>query len=398
MGSSPLQTILVTDPIQRASLAAVRALGTAGYRVVTIGPVRGLAGHSRYVTQHVACVKQKEEHPSHFRDCVQAAVREFRVDCILPITDRASQFLIGYNEYLGAPVAGASKQAYRAASNKLELLKVAASLGIKVPKQVEAEVAGEYPAELEQLRFPVVAKPSSSVVESEGATAKHSVAMVDSVEVLESVLRSYPESAFPILVQERTIGFGIGVFLLRHNKVTHLCFGHRRIREKPPSGGVSTYRESLAPPAALVAQCEELLDALDYSGVAMIEFKQDATTGDFVLMEINARLWGSLQLATDAGVNFPVMLVKLTLGEPVTSNKLPNAGVRAYWEFGELDHALAIWRRSHEELHIPREAKIGLGAALRVLLDRRISDFPEVFRWHDPRPFINEMFTWIRNK
>ena len=49
---------------------------------------------------------------------------------------------------------------------------------------------------------------------------------------------------------------------------------------------------------------QELLDELNWHGVAMVEFKvtEDGTP---YLMEINTRFWGSLQLAIDAGVDFP---------------------------------------------------------------------------------------------
>ena len=51
--------------------------------------------------------------------------------------------------------------------------------------------------------------------------------------------------------------------------------------------------------------------------VAMVEYKLDAATGTAYLMEINGRFWGSLQLAIDAGVDFPLLLVRCALGERV---------------------------------------------------------------------------------
>ena len=42
----------------------------------------------------------------------------------------------------------------------------------------------------------------------------------------------------------------------------------------------------------------------------MVEFKTDNQTGEPVLMEVNGRFWGSLQLATDAGVDFPRLLLE----------------------------------------------------------------------------------------
>ncbi len=49
----------------------------------------------------------------------------------------------------------------------------------------------------------------------------------------------------------------------------------------------------------------------------MVEFKADARTGTPYLMEINGRFWGSLQLAIDAGVDFPAILVAAALGAPI---------------------------------------------------------------------------------
>ncbi len=45
--------------------------------------------------------------------------------------------------------------------------------------------------------------------------------------------------------------------------------------------------------------------ALDWTGVAMVEFKLDARDGVAKLMEINGRFWGSLQLADRRGRRFP---------------------------------------------------------------------------------------------
>jgi predicted ATP-grasp superfamily ATP-dependent carboligase len=159
---------------------------------------------------------------------------------------------------------------------------------------------------------------------------------------------------------------------------------------------VSTYRESIAVPTDLRVLCEKLLDRLDYSGAAMLEFKQDQQSGEYVLMEINARLWGSLQLAVDAGVDFPAALVAITLCERLPGST-PKVGVRTAWELGEVDHALALVRRSAAALHLPPETRSGWRAALAALFNRRWSDHAEVFRLSDPMPFLAEANLWFRS-
>jgi len=63
-----------------------------------------------------------------------------------------------------------------------------------------------------------------------------------------------------------------------------------------------------------------LLSRLKWNGVAMVEFKKVIEEGDYRLMEINPRLWGSLDLSIAAGIDFPYLMA-----EP---NRLPLNRVR----------------------------------------------------------------------
>jgi predicted ATP-grasp superfamily ATP-dependent carboligase len=159
---------------------------------------------------------------------------------------------------------------------------------------------------------------------------------------------------------------------------------------------VSVLRESIAADPIALGQAVALLDRLDWQGPAMVEFKMDEATGVPVLMEINGRFWGSLQLAIDAGVDFPALLVEAALGgdpEPVTEYR---HGVRTRWLLGDLDHLLIRLRRSAAALHLPP------GAPGRV---RTVAGFVggfapptrlEVLRLRDLRPFGRELRIWLR--
>jgi predicted ATP-grasp superfamily ATP-dependent carboligase len=161
-------------------------------------------------------------------------------------------------------------------------------------------------------------------------------------------------------------------------------FAHRRLREKPPAGGVSVYRESIPLDPALVGPGLRLLEALDWQGVAMIECKREQATGRQVVMEVNGRFWGSLQLAIDAGVDFPALLVRCAAGETVPESRNYRVGVRSRWFWGDVDH---VYLRLRE------------GSGLRALVDfLRVSpgrDRSEVWRWRDPAPFVVETLQWL---
>jgi protein-tyrosine-phosphatase len=118
----------------------------------------------------------------------------------------------------------------------------------------------------------------------------------------------------PVQQQEYVSGRGIGVEFLfnRGRNVWH--FAHERVHEYPLTGGASSYRRSINPPQAMLHDAEKLLTALDWHGVAMVEFKMNAN-GQYWLMEINPRLWGSLALSIDAGVDFPLGLLQIARGD-----------------------------------------------------------------------------------
>lgn len=390
-----LPTILVTDPEQRAALAATRALGKNGYKVISVGKARGLAGLSRSCHQHERLSANPESDQDGYIAEIQAVILRTKADVVLPVTDVASRVLLGARTRLGTAVAGPSFSAYTMASNKEYLQRMAAECGIHTPRQVVLTSPDDVQELTQTLTPPLVVKSSNSVVNVGGVSVKPPVKMVDTLGELQMTILQYPREAFPLLVQERTIGDGVGVFLLRANGQTLLTLGHRRLREKPPSGGVSTYREAIQPPKELQQKCELLLDRLKYEGAAMIEFKQDDRTGEYLLMEINARLWGSLQLASDAGVDFACGLVAWTLGRPLPRHTRAELGTRTFWELGELDHAIALATKSRACLHVPSEMHVGWRAAFHVFWDHQLSDRREIFRWSDPLPFMNECIGWL---
>ncbi len=118
----------------------------------------------------------------------------------------------------------------------------------------------------------------------------------------------------PVQQQQYVSGRGVGAEFLfnQGQKIWH--FAHERVHEYPLSGGASSYRRSIAPPAGLLRDAEKLLTALKWHGVAMVEFKMDGK-GQYWLMEINPRLWGSLALSIDAGVDFPMGLLQIARGQ-----------------------------------------------------------------------------------
>ena len=393
--------MLVTDGEQRAALAVVRSLGQAGHRVV-VASTRGhsLAGASRYASADIAAGDPLRD-AGGFAHVIELVVRERGVHVLLPIGDGALLALLPRRDRLRPCIVPfPDLEHVRGVADKRLVAEAAAACGIAVPRQqVVASPADAAAVDPDVLAFPLVVKPSRSVSErNDGGRDKHRVRYTRDVTELRDAFSALPPHAYPLLLQQRIVGAGVGIFLLVWDGQIAAVFAHRRIREKPPAGGVSVYRESIPADPDLVARSRALLDRFGWNGVAMIEYKLDAATGTPYLMEINGRFWGSLQLALDSGVDFPRLLVARALGEQPEPVPGYRVGVRSRWWLGDVDHLLLRMRRSPELLALP-PASPGRWAALRdFLILWRPGDRSEILRWSDPAPAVRELIEWLSRR
>lgn len=373
--------VLLTDGNERAALAAARSLVGAGFEV-GVAARRGLslAGVSRGVRRLRLSTNALDD-PRGYGSEVGSLVRRWGVRALLPVTDASVEAVLAAAGELpsSAALPLPDLATYRTASDKAALLDLAREAGLALP---ETQLLDDAHAALPETDFfPAVVKPHRSVV-----GGRHfGVEFVNTPEQCRTALQAIPNIAYPVLLQRRVRGPGEGLFVLRWNGRVVAEFAHRRLREKPPEGGVSVYRESIALDAQLVAAGRRLLELLNWQGVAMIECKRDQDTGRHVLMEVNGRLWGSLQLAIDAGVDFPRLLVACALGRHVPAVTQYRVGVRSRWFWGDVDHLYLRLRNGG--------GPAGKLAALRDFVRVGLGgNREEVWRWRDPAPFLLESF------
>ncbi len=181
------------------------------------------------------------------------------------------------------------------------------------------------------------------------------------------------------MIQEFIPGFGCGFFAVYQDGTCKQTFMHRRIREVPPSGGVSCCAESYYD-QRLMEYGKRLLDRLEWHGVAMVEFRYDERDQDYKLMEVNPKFWGSLDLALEAGVEFPYYLCQMARGRQLEYSEDYNRHLRYHWLLNDLQHVLM------------RPASFGAVVAdsLRPSVKSNIS-------WADLRPNLLEPFTRVAN-
>ncbi len=388
--------VLLTDGGQRSALAATRSLGRAGMQVFvgeTYAP--NLAGSSRFCHARLTYPPPATDEAA-FVAAIADAVRREGIDLVIPVSDISSSVLAAHRKELEGltRVAVVDEGTFWAASDKNALHRLADRLGIPTPTLSYVDHPDEVCTYADRLTFPVVVKPSRSRLRVNGTWLRTAVKRVQSKAELLDLVRRSPELQHPFMLQREVRGEGRGVFALCARGEPLALFAHRRIREKPPWGGVSVLRESVAPDPDLARAASQLLRHLEWHGAAMVEFKRDAADGTGYLMEVNGRLWGSLQLAVDAGIDFPVLLARLYLGEPVPPQGAYRTGIRSRWLLGDVDHLL---KRLSSASRTGETGQPPLGALVWDFVKfYRKDTYYEIESRQDPGPAWYEMRQYLR--
>ncbi|MGE3885920.1 MAG: ATP-grasp domain-containing protein [Vicinamibacterales bacterium] len=330
--------VLVTDGDSRSALAIVRALGRAGHWVA-VGHSRtpALAQASRYCSHRLEYPDPASQDQA-FVHALVSSVAELGIDALLPVADITTLLVTQHRDRFDArcQIPFAPAAAIARAADKVDVLKTALRLGVPVPRTVFVNARPDAPATLD-LSYPVVIKPHRSRTRTPQGWRGTTVSYARDPQDLGAQLAARHDAEFPLALQERIVGPGLGLFLCVDRGVIVARFCHRRLREKPPTGGVSVLSESIPIHDGALAHAEALLRDLDWFGVAMVEFKVDERDGIPKLMEINGRFWGSLQLAIDAGVDFPNILLRTLAGDPPAAPPAYKVGVRNRWLVGDLE-------------------------------------------------------------
>ncbi len=305
MKSLPGAIILGVDsPI---GLAVVRELGRHGVPVHAIGrKADALSIASRYCTSH--SVHPKSEPPA---DWLPTLIRQTGARAVMAISEGDLLALSALPPTISdCRLLVPRTEQLQLVLDKQRTLEIAAGIGMRVPQSWQPAASDDFPARAAAMHYPLVAKwanpqVATPMLEAAGLEWFKAEYIASPDTLLALLDRFAPLGAWP-LIQQYCAGVGLGQMLHMQDGEATLRFQHRRLHEWPPEGGVSTLcrAEPLERHDAQMALSIALLQALDWNGPAMVEYRYDAATGNYWLMEINGRFWGSLPLASHCGATF----------------------------------------------------------------------------------------------
>src|SRR6266404_3625544 len=390
-----LDRVLILDGNTRSALAATRSLGMKGVHVVVADVAkRSLAGASRYCSESFT-YPSPASHLEGFLATVKTECSQRGIGVILPMTELSTSTVLKHGkEFKSLRVPFAELKAFETVTDKWRLFKLAQQLNLSIPKTQFVTDISSLGDISQELKLPVVLKPHRSMIASRGRWIATSVQYARSVEELKEIAARYEYfSQHPFMIQEYIPGQAEGVFALFDRGKPIVFFGHRRLRERPPTGGVSVLSESIEPNPEAKKMARAILKTVGWHGVAMVEFKVSAG-GTPYLMEVNGRFWGSLQLAIDAGVDFPWLLYQLATGRAVDPVDDYATGVRSRCLLGDLIRLCKVLAG----IELPP----GLRFPDRMRSILQFLDFfdsntrCEEYRWNDFNPFFYKLTHFLR--
>lgn len=305
-----------------AGVSALRLLGRRGLRAYAVDHKQSPIGfRSRYAVAHR--VPDPERNERGFADALRALGDELGGEVpIFPARDEDLNALARSAPSLGNRFLSPFPQweTLKAIQEKRFQVSRAAQLGLAIPVTVDD------PSEAKQ--FPVLVKPSRPAG-FRSRFRRQALVCRDRRE-LEAAFESAGQ--FDPLIQEvipgadRTL-FTLGAYVDRRGVPLGVFCG-RKLRQTPRGVGTCRVGESLWVDS-VVEQGLRLLNDLEFTGIAQVEFKYDARDQIFKFIEINPRLWQWHENAAICGVDLPWIAYQDLTGANVTPAS--SKGCRKRW-------------------------------------------------------------------
>jgi len=327
-----------------------------------------------------------------YRDDLLEIARRPAVRTVIPIRPEGAYLLSRYRDQFEAVTNLVTPpfEQFCGVVDRVQLVEAAENADVPVPATDTLGDVDEWSGEqIVKSRYNVLAERVLPGRDATDIAVEKSLTHLPAGESADSATLSETMAHEPI-VQEyipSTAEYMIGA-LYDHGEPL-ATFQHRQIRGDTYVGGGGVYRESAAIPE-LEAVARALLDELDWHGLACIEYMRHEETGEFVLTEINPRMWQSLPSTVRAGADFPLYYWRAATGQQDRIDCDYELGVGTHSLHGELKHLLSIFRKDSPLVATPPATQ----RAREILTSCLREPNFDYLSLDDPRPFVQG----IRNK
>jgi predicted ATP-grasp superfamily ATP-dependent carboligase len=336
-------TVIITCGESRQSLAACRSLGRAQIPVAVSASRRpSLAMWSRYATS-TFLLEDPGSQPNLFAEHLADELYGRYALCALAGSDDSLWAISRFREFFPISARRLLPPHYSVVRSldHQALHDFAESLKIPCAPLVRIEKPGSFDdlsAALKAFSYPMLFRPIIPWIEREdGARKINQRFVVHSKKEVESIFHNkYQLLENGVLVSAYEMLRAISYFgVADKGKVLAEGF-QERLNEEEPYNEVATLAMTIEPIPAIRRYSQLLIEALQWQGPFKVEFARNRK-GQYALISLIGRLWGSVQLSISAGLNVPLICYRLAEGT-VTDEILKNARpqVQMRWLMGDI--------------------------------------------------------------
>jgi len=359
-------------------LGVTRSLGEAGVRVTGVEVARWAPEFFSRYCDPLVCASPDAEPERVLELLLAEGERLARPAVLLPASDAFALFMSRYRVELGRRFLFAlpPPSVLEALLDKWLQHQMAERAGIPCPQTFHPGSMAEVARIKREIDYPAFLKPCASHLWAPVFGIKGF--RVDGPTDLQRRLAEIAPSGLDVIVQSIVPGPNtnhrmVNAYIDDSNRPLMLHV-QRKIRQYPTDFGNGTLNESVQAQDASELGAR-LLQRLQYRGLANIEFKRDARTGELKLIEVNPRLGGTNILATRCGANLSLIAYLDLTGQKPAPVAHYREGVRY----------LVVGKDFRAFLDYYRRGELGPVEWARSVMTARVFPYLD---WRDPLPFV----------
>lgn len=375
--------VLVLDTVPQ-TLAVVRSLGRAGYRVVLGRDWCRQRSHAEW-SRHCQDVwlHPPFAEPAAFGAALAALLeRRPEIHTIFPVSETSMEALRGNCRRRRVNVAMVREELRVACRDKVLGNDLAAQAGLRVPESHVVHDLGALHRAVEQIGFPTIIKSLNAMHRVYGRKAY----VVPCRRELDAVFGEWPSTTPALLVQRYVAGpLASCDYLAVNGRLIGYCEARVLRTDMPDGSGFAVDFESIRPTGDLLEAATRFARTHGYTGPGLIQFIRCPDSGELYFLENNPRLAAGIAHTIDSGQDLPKLAVEVASGchsSPTEDFQVGDYryGYRAHWLMRDIQGLLA------------RRRTIGLAGQGRWLLELVRSSLQAdghiTWKWRDPMPTV----------
>lgn len=303
-------------------LSIIRALGSRQIYTVAMdySRINTYASKSKYLNEQIIVPHYKESEQEFLAFLIEYAKQQDEKPVLFPTVDPYVEFIDAHLDELSPYylINMTNQGLWSSIMDKEFLHDLASKHEVLVPESLKPTDDGFEDKVLSQIGFPCIVKPTDSPAFV--AKFRLKIFKCSNMDELRAALEKAAQANLQVIVQRIIPGFDDHVYtfdayLDQHSKVTHWV-SCQKLRQFPINFGASAFTRQKHE-EELYRIGAPFLESIGYKGFAEIEFKKDAVTGKFYLIEINTRTTTLDPLLRKCGVNFPLLAYRELTGEAI---------------------------------------------------------------------------------